>query len=552
MRQITTYERLDRHIKSWANGSLPYLCVTGKGGLGKTHAYETALGDRPHHLFRGRVSGFQMFTDVRQHPDWPIVFDDVRRLMTDPEAVDMMKQLAETKPHRTIRWKTNAITDGNKEFVCTGNVLVVLNSVPKNNADVEAILDRFDVIEFAPTKPEVIDQMRLFAADQADVDLLAGLPATPSLRTLIKFEQWKLSEVNAEEELLAECGVSEDVVRVMNIMERFPKSEWIRNYQDLTGKNYEAAKRDWARKKGVAAQLLEAGTKAGTPPPCPDVPAALEPQRASQDLDTGTKGQPDGDASALATTPVPDTHKDEEASAAGGEKTDDPAVDEEKGLISMASQQSASDEPTGSDHNHDGQETEQTSGRHVESAADADADETSEDEEQDEIAKLLGGEEPPSPRPKRPVYRPRPAKKTASHKMSRTIAAALRKLEDVADLDENGLEDDSPYDRAGPLRSINESALAIARIGARLSEKLQPSLEESQRAVEEERARVAEQKEQEPIREAKSTPPLIQDSDTSGDDDEDWGPASQEEDDCLTGLFDVSPTCSNPVESEVA
>ena len=147
----------------------------------------------------------------------------------------------------------------------------MLNQIPKNE-DVYAIIDRLDVIHFAPTKTELIQKMRSFARNQKDVDIIAEAAVMPSLRTLKHFEGWKKSELDEIQELYSECGVPSSVQHIMDIMERFPRRQWIKQYQEVTGKGREAAKREWSCKRNLAAQLLEARRKSSDD--CPFVPGS--------------------------------------------------------------------------------------------------------------------------------------------------------------------------------------------------------------------------------------------------------------------------------------
>lgn len=258
-RKIETYDHLARLYQSWADGYLPSLAVVGRGGLGKSFQYEGMLQGTPHLLFKGRTSAISLYESVKDCPNHPIVFDDIRALLKDSSCLDLLKQLCDSRPRRVIQWRTQALPPQDRQFTCTSNVLVILNWVPKDDADVEAILDRFDIVEFVPTKTQIISRMRQFAKCQQDVDIIANAAATPSLRTLKKFEAWKKSPLLDEaEELYSECGVGEDIRMMMDIMTSKPKREWIETYQRLTGKTTAAAKMDWTRKRQLAEQLLEA------------------------------------------------------------------------------------------------------------------------------------------------------------------------------------------------------------------------------------------------------------------------------------------------------
>jgi hypothetical protein len=283
LRTVDTYGRLERTYRSWVSRAIPMLLVVGRGGTGKTHEYEHLLPVGSYHLFRGRTSAYTMYKTVMEHPDIPIVFDDVESLMKDPASRDLMKQLAETTTPRVVRWSTNAVAEDQRTFHCTSNVLILANNLPKKDGNLDAITSRFDRILFDPTKAEVIARMRTFAQNEDDVDIIADAAVMPSLRTLIHFQDWKKSELDPLEELYAACGVPGSVLIIKEIMETVPKRKWITTYATRTDRNYEAAKRDWGRKKNLAKQLLEA---AGPREPCPFVPVQAVPAT----IMAGTKG----------------------------------------------------------------------------------------------------------------------------------------------------------------------------------------------------------------------------------------------------------------------
>jgi hypothetical protein len=258
------------------------VMVVGSGGNGKTYGYECLLPTGSYHLFRGRTSAYSMYTTVMERPNIPIVFDDVESLMKDAASRDMMKQLAETKTPRVVRWHTQALPDDQREFRCTSIVLVLANNLPKKDGNLDAITSRFDRILFQPTKAEIIARMRTFAENQHDVDIIADAAVMPSLRTLIHFQQWKRSEMDPLVELYASCGVPDSVRLIKEIMETVPKPQWIKTFAEKTDRNYQAAKRDWGRKKKIALQLLEAAHSGQR---CPLVPAAAGD---NGDGDTGT------------------------------------------------------------------------------------------------------------------------------------------------------------------------------------------------------------------------------------------------------------------------
>ena len=268
MRTITTYGRFHRHIRAWAAGEIDPLLVLGPPGNGKTFAYEQALEDTPYHLFRARTTPINVYNELYDDPDKPVVLDDISSLLRDDNFLDLLKSLCESGGDRIVRWRTTTkLLQGRAQsFGCTSRVLIVLNDLPPKRPDVAAVLDRCDAIHFAPTKAEIIAQMRqAFPGDDELVDLIQRLAVLPSLRTLIKARKWCHSNhLDVVEELLSECQVSEEMHMLIQIMTRHPEREWCQRYVEATG----MTERTYRRHKHLAAQVVECWTPEDS---CPNV-----------------------------------------------------------------------------------------------------------------------------------------------------------------------------------------------------------------------------------------------------------------------------------------
>lgn len=256
MRHVTTYERFHRHVAAWVDRDIERLLVLGKPGFGKSSAYRLGLGNRPYHLFGGRLTPLSLYMKLCDDPHTPIVLDDISGLLRSDDFRDMLKSLCEAG-ERVVRWNTSTgKLDGRpREIRCTSPVLIVLNKIPARDPDIAAILDRFDAITFEPTKAEVIKRMiGLFPEDRDIVDLLIELAAMPTLRTLIRARGWRDSRhLNLVEELLDECGVPEPITQLVQIMLDAPEDEWCPRYVEVTG----LTDRTYRRHKHVARQIVE-------------------------------------------------------------------------------------------------------------------------------------------------------------------------------------------------------------------------------------------------------------------------------------------------------
>jgi hypothetical protein len=278
MRRVTTYERLHRHILAWMKRHILRLALFGPPGVGKSYAYKNALGNRRYHLFGGRQSALHIYNTLHDAPHLPVVLDDISNLLRDPVFTDLLKGLLETG-ERLIHWgtTTNKLEGRRKSFVCTSPVLIVLNKLPRNDPDVEAILDRCDAIYLEPTKMETVARMREIFPESRDlIDLIAELPALPTLRTLVRARDWQKSEdLNVIEELLSECGVSFEISQLVEIMETFPEREWCARYVQRTG----LTDRTYRRHKRFADQIIACRRFPGR---CPNVRAEA-PESVSAD-----------------------------------------------------------------------------------------------------------------------------------------------------------------------------------------------------------------------------------------------------------------------------
>ncbi len=307
MKKVPTYERFHRYMLAWLARDFGCLTICGDPGVGKSWAARELLKGRPYHWFSAKQTPLLVYNQLCDNPHWPVVFDDVSGMMRDSNFVDMFKNLCEDGV-ATVRWgsTTAKMKARPTRFQCTSPVLTLLNRMPAKNPDVEAVMDRWQSLEFKPIKSQIIAYMReYFRADGELIDLLADLPVMPSVRTLIKARQWARSEyLDLHEELLAECGAPEGVSVLIEIMERFPKKEWCSRYLEATGRN----ERTYRRHKRLAEQVLACRRhedscpnvrllvpKPPQPPPPPQIapPAADEPDTGQTDIGNPPPGNLD-------------------------------------------------------------------------------------------------------------------------------------------------------------------------------------------------------------------------------------------------------------------
>lgn len=282
-----TYAGCERLYAAWIEGARTnrnqFFAIVGRPGTGKSFFYETRLDNCI--VLNAGLSPFGLYERLldergrgEEHRNkvimTPIVLDDVEHGVGKAQFRDLVKQIASRQGERIIRWNTNAVKDpADREVIINSPVLLLLNWVPNGNPNIEAMLDRFDVIEFAPTKVEVLARIRTFAKDPRDVELFAALDILPSLRLFKRFQDdWKptLKVDLAIQELERECLALDDgkvsqhaimlkelILQNPNCTEREIRAKYMAAAA-RRGDSSEAAKKQYSRNKDAAYQLVAA------------------------------------------------------------------------------------------------------------------------------------------------------------------------------------------------------------------------------------------------------------------------------------------------------
>lgn len=214
MRTINTFERLKKHYLAVKDGHIRFLVVIGRGGVGKSWMYEDVFSPGRYNHFTGRTTAIEIYCQVYDHPDIPTVLDDVGSLLRNYDCVELLKGLCDSRKQRVVQWntKTPLLEGRTQKFVATGPVLVVCNRAFFNNEDVNAVLDRADVIEFDPPKDEILRKLRTYAEDEEILRFLEQPMVQPSLRSYEKAKMWKASShLDWKQELMGEFGIEEHI-----------------------------------------------------------------------------------------------------------------------------------------------------------------------------------------------------------------------------------------------------------------------------------------------------------------------------------------------------
>ena len=155
---ITTYSDLDSFAVEFARGAYVLIATIGDRGLGKSRAFSERLPADSYCLIRGASNtAFQVYRELYEHRDMPIVFDDADNFWTDPKARPMLNQFCETD----LTGKPRVVTYRSREierlelppfFITSSRVAVICNSWPRGFA---SLADRGPMLHFRPSAEEV-------------------------------------------------------------------------------------------------------------------------------------------------------------------------------------------------------------------------------------------------------------------------------------------------------------------------------------------------------------------------------------------------------------
>lgn len=258
MRTINSFERLKNHYLAVRDGDIRFLVVVGRGGIGKSCMYEEVFPSGKYNHFTGRTTAIEIYCQAYDHPDIPIILDDVGSLLHHCDCIELLKSLCDSREQRVVQWhtKTPFLEGRNKKFIATGPVLMVCNRALFNNEDVNAVMDRADVVEFAPPKDEILRKLRTYAEDEEILQFLEQPRVQPSLRSYEKAKMWKASpHLHWKQELMDECGIEEHIQIQAEIIRNEPSAkQCYALYKQRTGRS----RRDYYNHLPLAKELATA------------------------------------------------------------------------------------------------------------------------------------------------------------------------------------------------------------------------------------------------------------------------------------------------------
>ena len=153
-----TYDDLTRLTQSFADGHLNLVIIVGDPGLGKSRAIRDTVGAKAR-IIEGQLSAFQLYKEIWDHLDEPLIIDDVDKLYVDKDSIRLLKLLCQTEDLKTVQWNTaNSQLDSKgipREFSTSSPVCIIANEFKTLNPNTKAIADRGLTVHFEPDIFEV-------------------------------------------------------------------------------------------------------------------------------------------------------------------------------------------------------------------------------------------------------------------------------------------------------------------------------------------------------------------------------------------------------------
>ena len=100
-------------------------------------------------------------------------FDDINILLKNQIMVSMLKSLADTSPIKELHYNTTSKLIGNapENFKTTSNVCILLNEFDAKNKDLAPLIDRGFLVEFSPSKKEILKKIEKINKSGSMADL---------------------------------------------------------------------------------------------------------------------------------------------------------------------------------------------------------------------------------------------------------------------------------------------------------------------------------------------------------------------------------------------
>lgn len=226
--RVTTYARLEKYVDMFESGELDLLVITGRPGVGKTYTIRETIKQTGGWYVNVHLTPLEAYNQMYRYKGKPIVVDDVDALTRNKKMVSLLKQAGDSYSKKKLSWtSTSDKLEAPLEFETESNLCIIANELETRGLNEEALEDRGFIVDFWPTKQELVDRMYLVMENyeglsvekkQEVLDFLLShmrLSTDANLRTLVKgFQLRRFGDPDWRDELLSIMGYSKDLILI--------------------------------------------------------------------------------------------------------------------------------------------------------------------------------------------------------------------------------------------------------------------------------------------------------------------------------------------------
>jgi len=229
MIEIDKYEDYRAHMRAFKKKKLNLVTVVSRGGLGKTFISEEELLEEAPLIFSGHVTPMALYqalyTKSLEEKDFIVIFDDVDSLLLNKTNVAILKQVCDTREMKTVKYFSSALSAGiPNEFETSCKVLMLMNNLNPEDANMKALMTRSHLINFKPSDLEVLNNMKTFATDKQIlnfIEIYAAFSSSLNLRCYKRAAELKDSGLNWKRSIVNDLDVDEQLLEVHELLLKY-------------------------------------------------------------------------------------------------------------------------------------------------------------------------------------------------------------------------------------------------------------------------------------------------------------------------------------------
>ena len=261
MINVSTYNELEEYFEAFGSKDLNFLVIVSRGGLGKTYTAKHVTSKHDPLYLSGHLTPLEFYKRLmkrnRREDDFLFVLDDIDSFIDNKMNTALLKQVADTKENKTIKYYTSSprLDEDEDTFTTRCKSLILMNKTPRtsSNKDLAAIMDRALVVKFTPTNEEIMNRIKSFAKDEEIVKFLEREHKSAdnlSLRTYVKAKEIKEAGLDWKNVLAQELTIPEKFIEMIDLFEDDDLASDKERIKEFSGsrRTYYRTKKDFLEK----------------------------------------------------------------------------------------------------------------------------------------------------------------------------------------------------------------------------------------------------------------------------------------------------------------